>query len=117
MSISYTITAVDGDLLTVEYAGGSWAQFRVTAGMTQENIDDLAHQFAPKPVGNPPAFVAVGNQSTAQPMTAPQLSPEQLRRAAYVAEADPIFFKWQRGTATEQQWLDKILEIKSRHPD
>jgi len=117
MSISYTITAIDGDLLTVEYTDGSWAQFRVTEGMTQENVDDLAYQFAPKPVGNPPAFVVVGSQNTAQPMPATQLSPEELRRAYYVVEADPIFFKWQRGTATEQQWLDKILEIKSRYPD
>ena len=44
-------------------------------------------------------------------------TPEQLdaaMRAAYQAEADPIFFKWQRGEATQQQWLDKIAEIKAR---
>lgn len=117
MAIAYTITAVDGDLLTIEYTDGSWAQFRVTAEMTQENVDDLAHQFAPKPVGNPPTFVAVGNQSTAQPMPAPQMSPEQIRRMAYETEADPLFFKWQRGTATEQEWLDKVAEIKARYPD
>lgn len=39
------------------------------------------------------------------------------RQAAYQAEADPLFFKWQRGEATEQDWLDKIAEIKTRFPD
>ena len=48
-----------------------------------------------------------------------QYTPEQaaeLRRAAYTAESDPLYFKWQRGEATQQQWLDKIAEIKSRYP-
>lgn len=39
------------------------------------------------------------------------------RQAAYQAEADPLFFKWQRGEATQQEWLDKIAEIKTRFPD
>ena len=114
MAIAYTITAVEGDVLTVEYADGSWAQFRVTENMTQENVDDLAHQFAPKPVGLAPAFLAVGNHSVAAPMPIPEPAPltaDELRRAAYEAEADPIFFKWQRGEATEQEWLDKVAEI------
>jgi len=38
------------------------------------------------------------------------------RRAAYQAEADPLFFKWQRGESTEQEWLGKIAEIKARFP-
>jgi hypothetical protein len=38
------------------------------------------------------------------------------RQAAYQQEADPLFFKAQRGEATEQDWLDKIAEIKSRFP-
>jgi len=38
------------------------------------------------------------------------------RAAAYTAEADPLFFKWQRGEATEAEWLDKIEEIRERFP-
>lgn len=38
------------------------------------------------------------------------------RAKAYAAEADPLFFKVQRGEATEQEWLDKIAEIKERFP-
>jgi hypothetical protein len=41
---------------------------------------------------------------------------EANRHAAYIAEADPLFFKAQRGEATQQQWLDKIAEIKARYP-
>jgi hypothetical protein len=39
---------------------------------------------------------------------------DESRRIAYAQEADPLFFKWQRGEATQQQWLDKVAEIKSR---
>jgi hypothetical protein len=38
------------------------------------------------------------------------------RAAAYVAEADSLFFKSQRGEATVQQWQDKVAEIKARFP-
>ena len=41
---------------------------------------------------------------------------EKLRREAYRNEADPLYLKWQRGEATEQEWLDKIEEIKARFP-
>ena len=41
---------------------------------------------------------------------------ERNRHAAYVAEADPLFFKAQRGEATVQEWQDKVAEIKERYP-
>lgn len=41
----------------------------------------------------------------------------QQRQAAYQQEADPLFFKWQRGEATQQEWLEKIAEIKQRYPE
>jgi hypothetical protein len=39
------------------------------------------------------------------------------RVEAYRNESDPLFFKWQRGEATEQEWKDKIAEIKTRYPE
>ena len=39
-----------------------------------------------------------------------------LRAGAYRNESDPLFFKWQRNEATEQEWLDKVAEIKARYP-
>ena len=47
----------------------------------------------------------------------PALDIAALRRAAYAAEADPIFFLWQRGEATQAEWLAKIAEIRARYPD
>jgi len=41
---------------------------------------------------------------------------EANRKAAYIAEADPLFFRAQRGEITEQEWLDKVAEIKARYP-
>ena len=41
---------------------------------------------------------------------------KQNRRLAYIAEADPLFFGWQRGENTETEWLDKVTEIRNRFP-
>jgi hypothetical protein len=42
---------------------------------------------------------------------------EALRKAAYQNEADPLYFKAQRGEATMDEWLAKIAEIKARYPE
>ena len=41
---------------------------------------------------------------------------ETQRRNAYTQEADPLFFSYQRGEATEQDWLDAVESIKARYP-
>jgi len=38
------------------------------------------------------------------------------RHQAFVAEADPLYFAWQRGEATEEDWLAKCAEIRARYP-
>jgi len=38
------------------------------------------------------------------------------RRNAYIAEADALFFKAQRGEATMEEWQAKVAEIKARFP-
>ena len=38
------------------------------------------------------------------------------RAAAYATEADPLFFKAQRGEATTDEWIAKVAEIKARFP-
>jgi hypothetical protein len=55
------------------------------------------------------------DQATLDKLKSDQIA--QARRAAYTAEADPLFFKAQRGEATEQEWLDKIAEIRARYPE
>lgn len=34
----------------------------------------------------------------------------------YSVESDPLFFKYQRGEATREEWEAKIEEIRQRHP-
>jgi hypothetical protein len=41
---------------------------------------------------------------------------EAQRHTAYITDADPLFFKWQRGTGTEQAWLDAVQAVKDAHP-
>jgi hypothetical protein len=40
------------------------------------------------------------------------------RHAAYAAPDGPdaIFLQWQRGDATEQEWLDSVQAVKDAHP-
>ena len=40
---------------------------------------------------------------------------ESQRAEAYRNESDPLFFKAQRGEVTQQEWLDKVVEIKARY--
>lgn len=41
---------------------------------------------------------------------------ETKRSKAYTAEADPLFFKAQRGEATIAEWEAKVAEIRARYP-
>lgn len=41
---------------------------------------------------------------------------KQARQSAYQVEADPLYFGWQRGENTEQDWLDKVADIRARYP-
>jgi hypothetical protein len=38
------------------------------------------------------------------------------RARAYTAEADPLFFKTQRGEAALEEWEAKVEEIRQRYP-
>ena len=41
---------------------------------------------------------------------------EASRQSAYAQEADPLFFKWQAGEATKEEWEAKRAEIRERYP-
>jgi len=41
---------------------------------------------------------------------------ENARRRDYELTADPVFFQYQRGEATEQEWLDAVQAVKDAHP-
>jgi len=63
------------------------------------------------------------NNGVLEAPVVPTLTPEQqtaqqksARAAAYRSEADPLFFKAQRGEATTDEWTAKVAEIKARFP-
>ena len=41
---------------------------------------------------------------------------ETNRKSAYQTEADPLFFKWQAGEGTQEEWQAKREEIRQRYP-
>jgi len=43
-------------------------------------------------------------------------SARQARAAAYASEADPLFFKAQRGEATIEEWQSTVADIRARFP-
>ena len=60
---------------------------------------------------------------TVSPVVATKPTVEQLaaeidakRASAYRLEADPLFFKSQRGECSREDWETKIAEIKARYP-
>ena len=46
----------------------------------------------------------------------PRKEAEANRASAYATEADPLFFKAQRGEATMDEWNAKVAEIRARYP-
>ena len=41
---------------------------------------------------------------------------QSARAEAYQTEADPMFFKWQAGEASKEEWQAKRQEIRDRYP-
>jgi hypothetical protein len=61
-------------------------------------------------------IVTVPDPDPADVLAAGRARAESNRQAAYTQEADPLFFKWQAGEGTEQEWLAKREEIRERFP-
>jgi len=61
--------------------------------------------------GNPVEYDRSAVEAEAQRMEA-----RQSRAAAYASEADPLFFKAQRGEVTIEEWQAKVAEIRNRYP-
>jgi len=77
----------------------------IPEGHNAEWAGQWVYEPIPEPEPEPP--------ETPEPEPIPA---DELRKIAYREESDPLFFKVQRGEATEQEWLDKIAEIKARYP-
>lgn len=93
-------------VLTANYPGAQWS----LSGNDYDTLEWFDDTQKPSQAELDAAWPAVQQQHA-------QAEVDAQRHAAYVAESDPLFFKWQRGEATEQQWLDKVAEIQTRYPD
>jgi hypothetical protein len=66
------------------------------------------------------AFDADGNpveyDRQAVEAKAAQMQAQQQRAAAYAAEADPLFFKAQRGEVSMDDWTAAVEAIRARFP-
>lgn len=97
--IDYTL------ILRTRYAGSEWT-------LVGDEYDGLVwHSNTPKPTKEEldALWDEVQTESAKE-------SRDIARRAAYMVESDPVFFKWQRGEATEQDWLDAVAAVKAKHP-
>lgn len=86
MGLNYKITKIEHGIARVSYGDGSWADLRLRAGMTPEEVDDLAYRFGPQPAAAP-QFLKPGQRRVAQPIPAPVEEP--FDGAAHVAKLDP----------------------------
>lgn len=86
--VDYTKNVTEG---TPVFQAGQWTQVWIVTDASAEEIAERKANLA--------------------------VQAEARRSEAYRDESDPLFFKWQRGTATEQEWLDKVAEIKARYPN
>jgi len=116
----YNIEKIEGGIATVRYADNSWAELVLSADMTQEDLDDLALQFAPK-VGVAPSFATVGFTSTASAKPEPVIAepvddrPAWLiaREAAYGSLASQVEYITENGL---EAWQTHVAEIKTANP-
>ena len=95
--------------LEIDHPSYGWIPF--TASPDDANGADIYAQALAGEYGEIAPYVA----PEPVPPTAEQI--EAMRKTAYQDEADPLFFKWQRGESTESAWLAKIAEIKARYPE
>lgn len=52
-----------------------------------------------------------------RPVPVPTIEQQRVARAAaYAAEADPLFFKYNAGEVSKEEWIAKREEIRTRFP-
>jgi hypothetical protein len=92
-------------ILSTNYVGCVWS----LAGNEYENLDWL--DDSPKPT-EANLLAEWPNVEYQQKYDAVAVA----RQAAYRQTADPIFMQYQRGEATEQEWLDAVEAVKDANP-
>jgi hypothetical protein len=54
---------------------------------------------------------------TVKELTVPTVQQVEINRLyAYEQTSDPLYFKWQRGDATEAEWREAVAKVKLDNP-
>lgn len=99
MSIDYTA------ILVAKYPGTLWS----LNGDTYDGLD--WQDSSPKPTQA--ELDALWPQVTYENQVA---AVESARLTAYEQQSDPLYFKWQRGDATEAEWRAAVAKVKADNP-
>jgi hypothetical protein len=99
MSIDYAA------VLTANYSGAKWT----LNGDTYDGLTWLDDTPQPTQAELDAAWPQVDYQNQHDTV-------EQARLVAYEQKSDPIFFKWQRGDATEAEWREAVAKVKLDNP-
>lgn len=92
-------------VLTRRYPGSEWA----LDGDTYAGLTWLSEGDAPSEAELEAEWAEVEYEVAYEAV-------EMARQAAYQKESDPIFFSYQRGEATEADWLAAVEGVKVAHP-
>jgi hypothetical protein len=92
----------------IEHPQYGWIPFTCDPNDTGAEFDTAALFDAMQPHAAP--YVPA-------PIVPPTIEEQQAaRQSAFQREADPLFFKWQAGEGTEEDWQAKRAEIRDRYP-
>ena len=92
-------------ILSTKYVGSQWS-------LNGDNYDGLTW-FSDTPKPTQAELDALWPQVQYETQVA---AVEQARLVAYEQTSDPIFFKWQRGDATEAEWREAVAKVKLENP-
>ena len=93
------------NILTDKYPGAQWS----LNGDDYEGLEWLDESPKPSEEDLRSAWPEVSYARARQAV-------ENARAQAYRETADPLFFQYQRGEVTEQEWLDAVQAVKDAHP-
>lgn len=113
----YNIEKIKDGIATLRYADNSWAEVVLSKDMTQADLDDLAHQYAPK-IGVAPDFAKVGFKSTASAKPEEVIEEEVIewldnRVKAYGTAEMQLEYITENGL---DKWQENVAKIKADNP-
>lgn len=126
--MDYVVEQISNGVAKIRYEDDSWAQILLHEKMTEEEVDALAEQFAPKQ-GQAPSFLVEGQvRQTKKPIKAKDVGAKNKN----VAETLPAMPEWLKnrieayGNVSTQiefivehgldAWADHVREIKEQFP-